>query len=214
MPLTLRLRAARADGPEIAEAARIVQQGGLVVFPTETVYGIGAGLAFPEIAARVNRLKQRPERQPLLIHCADPGEIAGLARAVPREAFRLIEAFLPGPLALILPAADRIPDTLRGPGDTVGIRVTNLPAARALIRRAGMPLAGSSANRHGAPPTGSFSTLDAALLAEADLVLDAGDCGDGIATTIVDLTARPFRVVRQGAIAGRELQMLLHTPGR
>ncbi|HDQ99762.1 MAG TPA: threonylcarbamoyl-AMP synthase [candidate division WOR-3 bacterium] len=212
MPLTLRLRSTRTDSPEIAEAAHVVRQGGIVIFPTESVYGIGAGLDFPEAALRINRLKQRPETQPLLVHCAETGDIAILARAVPPETFRLIEAFLPGPLALILPAADRVPEELRGPGDTIGIRVTGLPVARALIRRSGMPLAGSSANRHGAPATGTFSGIDASLIAEADIVLDAGDSGDGMATTMVDLAARPFRVIREGAISRQAVEAVLVGP--
>lgn len=209
MPLTLRLRSDRDDSPEILEAARVIRQGGIVVFPTETVYGIGAGLDFPDTALRVNRLKDRPETTPLLVHCAAPQDLSTLARTVPVEAFRLLEAFLPGPLALILPASDRVPDLLRGPGDTVGVRVVARPATGALIRRAGMPIAGSSANPHGAAASGDFAGLDPTLLAGADVVIDAGSGGSGVPSTIVDLASRPPRLLREGAIARRRLAEVL-----
>ncbi|MFO7639521.1 MAG: L-threonylcarbamoyladenylate synthase [bacterium] len=211
MALTLHLRSSRNAGPELDEAAALIRAGGIVVFPTETVYGIGAGLDRLDAVARVNELKGRPVGMPLLIHCAGLPELSTLARTIPANAFPLFEAFLPGPLAVVLAASDLVPEALRGPGGTVGIRVVHHPAARELIRRAGIPITGSSANRHGSKATAEFSALDAGITAGADLVLDAGRCGSGLASTVVDLTASPPRILRAGSITREQLEAVSGT---
>ena len=205
MPLTIRLRAARTDDPQLLEAVRIVRAGGLVVFPTETVYGLGALLGRPGAAERIRAAKDRPGDLPLLVHCADTQDIAPLVGSMPAAAMALIQTFLPGPLALVLPAGN-VPADVRGPGNTVGIRVVAHPVGRALIRLAGSPLLGTSANRHGDPATGTYSALDPALLAGTDLVIDAGTCGSGTASTILDLTTDPPRLLREGAIARADIE--------
>lgn len=207
--LTLRLRSPRPDSPEIIEAAQVIRDSGVVVFPTETVYGIGAGLDRPEAVHRVAALKQRPAGMPFLVHCAGLAEIAELVREMPAFAFPLFEAFLPGPLAVILPASERVPAFLRGSNDTVGIRVTAHPVTQGIIRRSGMPLVGSSANLHTRPATAEFSGLDPVLLAGVDLVIDAGRCGTGLASTVIDLAGERPRLVREGAIPRRRVEALL-----
>jgi L-threonylcarbamoyladenylate synthase len=209
MPLTLRLRSDRPDSPAVVEAAGIIRAGGVVIFPTETVYGIGVGLDHLAATARIFEVKGRPRELPLLVHCAEVQDVTGLVRTIPAPAFGLMQAFLPGPLALILIASERIPAALRGPGDTIGIRVVSHPAARALIRRAGMPLVGSSANRHHADATAEFSAIDPALAAGADVILDAGRCGTGVASTVLNLAVEPPRLLREGAISRPAVEAVL-----
>ncbi|MFO7676108.1 MAG: L-threonylcarbamoyladenylate synthase [bacterium] len=213
MPITLRVRPGRPNDSAVLEAAAIIRAGGIVVFPTETVYGIGIGLDHAGSGetgvARVSALKGRPAGMPVLLHCASVQDIPGLARSMPRSALDLVQAFLPGPLALVLPASDRVPAALQGPGGTVGIRVVALPVTQALIRRVGTPLAGSSANPHGTPATAGFSELDAAILAGADVILDSGRCGTGLASTVVDLATGPPRLLREGAIPRAAVESVL-----
>ena len=216
MPLTIRLhtvaglqlenQSARSDSPEIAEAAAVIRSRGIVVFPTETVYGIGAGFEYLDAVTRVNELKQRPAGMPLMIHCAEVAELTEFVRMIPVFALPLLEKFLPGPLALVLAASDRVPAALRGPDNTIGIRVTSHHITQALIRRAGMPLVGTSANLHGRSATADFSAIAPTITAGADLVIDAGRCGPGIASTVVNLTVEPPRVLRAGVITRAQLE--------
>ncbi len=188
------------DSPAYAKAVRTVAGGGLIVFPTETVYGIGADLRRPEAIARIYRLKRRPIGLPLLIHCGAAAQLDGIVDNLSESARLLIGRFWPGPLTLILPAAAHLPPALLGPDRTVGVRMVDQPATRDFISDLGSPLAGTSANRHGAEPTGSYAGVVSDIIGGVDCALDGGSCGSGMPSTVIDLTASNPGLIRAGAV--------------
>jgi len=209
MALVLRLNPARLDLDVIGRAVDVLRQGGVAVFPTETVYGIGADIRLAAAARRVYELKQRSAEQPLMAHVADDEHLAGYVAEMPKLGQRLAGAFWPGPLALVLRRGEAVPDEVVSGGRTVGVRMVAHPVARALIRRLGAPLAGTSANRHGEPATSRFEHIDPELLAGADVALDCGTCGAGVASTVLDLTGDAPRLVRAGAVPVEEIEAVL-----
>src|SRR5579871_4618837 len=139
-----------ATSPEaeiLAEAARVMQRGGLVAFPTETVYGLGANALDAVAVARIFEAKGRPANNPLIVHIADASQVQQVTDGWPESAARLAERFWPGPLTLVLPRRDTVPDVVTATGPTVAVRVPAHPVAQALLRAAGLPIAAPSANR-------------------------------------------------------------------
>jgi L-threonylcarbamoyladenylate synthase len=195
-----------ADHPAaIQRAAQVIREGGLVAFPTETVYGLGADAGNAVAVARIFEVKRRPSFDPLIVHIADP-ESAHLYGALPdRYAADLIAAFWPGPLTLVVPKTERIPPIVTAGLSTVGLRMPAHPAALALIRAAGRAVAAPSAN-----PFGSVSPTEAshvaAQLAGVDLILDGGACSVGVESTILSLTGRVPRLLRPGGIPVEEIE--------
>jgi L-threonylcarbamoyladenylate synthase len=197
------------DPAAIAEAARVLRRGGLVAFPTETVYGLGADAFQPLAVARVFEVKARPSFDPLIVHLADA---AGLALVSPSRDPRiaaLAARFWPGPLTLVLARRPEVPDLVTAGLDTVGVRVPAHPAARALIEAAGTPVAAPSAN-----PFGYVSPTTAAHVADllggsVDLVLDGGPCRVGVESTILSLAAEPPAILRPGGVAREALEEIL-----
>jgi L-threonylcarbamoyladenylate synthase len=185
---------------ELAEAAGIVRHGGLVAFPTETFYGLGAHALDVEAVARVFRAKGRPADKPLLV-LVDSLAMAGeIASPIPECARRLIARFWPGPLTLILRARPHVPAALTAGSGTVGFRIPSHPVALALVRAAACPVTAPSANPHGgASPTTAGEVL-AGLGDRVDLVLDGGATPGGPASTLLDLTGPRPRLLRLGAV--------------
>lgn len=201
-----------ADTPEaIADAASILARGGLVAFPTETVYGLGADARNPEAVARVFRAKGRPADHPLIVHLADSSQIAQWAREIPAEAWRLAERFWPGPLTLILKRAADVPDAVTGGQDTVGLRVPEHPVALALLRAFGDGIAAPSANRFGRVSPTSAAHVIAEFGNEVDCVIDGGSCRVGLESTILDLSGDQPRLLRPGAVTSEALATVLGT---
>lgn len=204
-------RVRKVDGPDdpgIQEAASILREGGLVAFPTETVYGLGADGLNPAAVARIYAAKQRPATNPLILHVTDAGEAKALAAAWPAEAERLAARFWPGPLTMVLPAGPAVPDLVRAGGPTVALRCPAHPVALALVRATGRPLAAPSANRsQHLSPTRAEHVLSS-LGDAVDLILDAGPTEAGLESTIVDLRP-PFRILRPGPLAPSELEAAL-----
>lgn len=200
-------RVVSADDPAaVDEAAGIVRRGGLVAFPTETVYGLGADAFNAHAVARVFAAKARPSFDPLIVHLAHASELPRVAQARDPRLDRLAERFWPGPLTLVLPRATDIPDIVTSGLETVGVRVPAHPAAHALIRAAATPLAAPSAN-----PFGYVSPTTAGHVAEllgekVDLVLDGGPCRVGLESTIVSLVAEPPVLLRPGGVPREELE--------
>jgi len=197
------------DDPAILEAAAILAQGGLVAFPTETVYGLGADGLNPEAVARIYTAKGRPATNPVILHVADVAGARALVSHWPAEAQALAERFWPGPLTLVLPASELVPSIVRAGGPSVALRCPAHPVALALIRAAGRPLAAPSANRsqHLSP---TLAQHVASSLGEAvDLILDAGPTAAGLESTILDLTGARPRVLRPGPIGPAELAALV-----
>jgi L-threonylcarbamoyladenylate synthase len=208
-------RAARRapDAAGIAEAAALLAGGGLVAFPTETVYGLGADASNAAAIARLYAAKGRPSFNPLIAHVADPGAAMreGMFSAAAQE---LAERFWPGPLTLVVPVAatSRISDLARAGLRTVGLRVPAHPVAHALIAEAGRPIAAPSANRSGHVSPVSAEHVIEDLSENIDLVLDGGACNVGIESTIVAcLDDRP-RLLRPGGIARETIEEVLGEP--
>lgn len=197
------------DAGIIREAARVLASGGLVVFPTETVYGLGADALNPRAVDRIFDAKGRPADNPIIVHVADVGAMAGLVTHTPAAAQTVIARCWPGPLTLVLPASPAVPEATRGGLPTVAVRMPAHPVALMLIRAAGCPVAAPSANRSGRPsPTTAHHVL-ADLGDAVDLVLDAGPTPVGVESTVLDLTGRTPVVLRPGGVTVETLQGIL-----
>lgn len=190
----------------ITRAARILRDGGVAVFPTETVYGVGADIRCAESVERVFALKRREPSQPLMAHCASPVQMLEYVAEVPHWVQPLVSRFWPGPLALIFRSTEKVPPIVTGGGQTIGIRIVGHPVARDLLEELGAPIAGTSANLHGGPATSLFAAVSPALLGQVDVALDAGLCGKNVPSTVLDVTHRPPRVVRVGAVSVQAIE--------
>jgi L-threonylcarbamoyladenylate synthase len=193
----------------IQQAGAILRAGGVAVFPTETVYGVGADVRSRAAVGRVFTLKNRKPSQPLMLHCASPVQMLEYVAEVPLWVQPLMSRFWPGPLALILRSTERVPSVVTGGGSTVGIRMVGHPVARDLLEELGAPVAGTSANLHGEPATSRFACVNPALLEQVDVALDAGLCGKDVPSTVLDVTARPPRVVRVGAVSVQDIEAVV-----
>jgi L-threonylcarbamoyladenylate synthase len=209
-----------ADAVAIARAVDVLMHGGLVAFPTETVYGLGADADRDDAVAAIFRAKGRPRAHPLILHVAQPGALHAWAREVPRAAQALVEAFWPGPLTLILPRAPRARDAVTGGQDTVGVRCPSHPWAAALLREfcrargdEAAAVAAPSANRYGRISPTSAAHVRADLGEKpggaVDYILDGGRCPLGIESTIVDFAAGTARVLRPGSIRREQIAAVL-----
>ena len=195
---------------EVRRAAQILRAGGLVAFPTETVYGLGADASNPEAVARLYAAKRRPAGHPVIVHFADAGRAFEWAREVPESAGKLAARFWPGPLTLILKRSPKARDFVTGSQDTVGLRVPAHPVAQRLLREFGGGVAAPSANIFGKVSATTAAHVLEDLAAAADLVLDAGASEIGIESTIVDLSGKTPVILRPGAIAKRQLEEALN----
>lgn len=196
--------------PEVVEeAAALLRRGRLVAYPTETFYGLACDPRDPAAVDRIFAAKGRPEKMALPLVAGDAGAVASVTRDRPDGAARLAEAFWPGPLTLVLRAADDLPSRLLGGGGTVGIRVSSHPVARALALAFGGPIVATSANRTAEPPPASADEALAALGDDVALVLDGGRTRGGQSSTLVDLTVDPPRLLRSGAVSSAAIEAAL-----
>lgn len=198
------------DPAAIARAAQVLQDGGLVAFPTETVYGLGADALASEAVAKIFAAKGRPADNPLIVHVADVDAARTLVRSFPPLAEQAAAAWWPGPLTLVLPRARaRVPDATTAGQDTVAIRVPAHPAALALLRACGRPLAAPSANRSGRPSPTRAEHVLADLGGRVELILDGGPTLHGLESSVLDLSgARPL-LLRRGAVTLEQLRAVL-----
>jgi L-threonylcarbamoyladenylate synthase len=198
-----------ADAAAVSQASAILRGGGLVAFPTETVYGLGANAFDVQAVAGVFAAKGRPSHNPLIVHIADVAEAERLAGEWPEWAQRLAERFWPGPLTLVVPKSWRVPDLVTGGGSTVALRVPAHPVAQALLRATALPLAAPSANRSSSlSPTRAEHVL-AALGGRIPLVLDAGPASGGLESTVLDVTTSPPRLLRPGLVTPAEIEAVI-----
>ena len=184
----------------VAEAAALIRAGELVGMPTETVYGLGADALNPQAVLRIFEAKGRPADNPLIVHVADVADIPPLVRAIPDAARRLMEAYWPGPMTLILPKAECIPAEVSAGLDTVGIRLPGNEAARALIRTAGRPIAAPSGNRSGRPSPTTAAHMLEDMDGRIPLILDGGPCEVGVESSVIDATGEVPVILRPGGI--------------
>jgi len=191
------------------EAVAVLKRGGLVAFPTETVYGLGADASNPAAVARLYKVKGRPADHPVIVHVGDAGQLVRWARDIPESATQLAARFWPGPLTLVLKRTAGVGDYLTGGHDTVGLRIPGHPIALELLRRFGGGIAAPSANKFGriSPTTAEHVRND--LGDEVDLILDGGPCEIGIESTIVDLSRGRPVVLRPGRIGAEEIEATL-----
>lgn len=193
-------------------AADILRDGGLVALPTETVYGLAADATQPEAVARIFAVKGRPVDHPLIIHIADPQDLAAWSDQPSEAAVHLTSLAWPGPLSVIVRRGAGIAPVVTGGRDTVAIRCPAHPLAREVIRRLGRPVAAPSANRFGrVSPTTAQHVIDD-LGDDVDLVLDGGACAVGVESTIVDCTVDPVQVLRHGGLPVEHVERLLSRP--
>lgn len=194
-----------ASPENITRAAEVLKAGGLVAFPTETVYGLGANALDTDAVAHIFVAKERPSADPLIVHLSGLDQLPLVARTVSHAGQILAETFWPGPLTLVLPKQPQVPSLVTSGLDTVAVRVPDHPVALALLRAAGVPIAAPSANRfgHTSPTTAQHVWHD--LHGRIDLILDGGPTPLGVESTVLDASVSPARILRPGGVT---LEML------
>lgn len=192
---------------ELQRAAEVLKNGGLVVFPTETVYGLGGDGTSAEAAKKIYTAKGRPSDNPLILHLAKPEDAEAYAYTTPTF-YRLARAFMPGPLTVILPKKESVPSSTTGGLDTVALRCPAHPVAKRLIELAGCPIAAPSANLSGKPSPTCAAHVAQDMDGRVDVILDGGDCEIGLESTIVKLDGDALTLLRPGAVTYDALCMV------
>ena len=197
------------NNEDIARAGKILRGGGLVAIPTETVYGLAANALDGAAVAKIFKAKGRPQDNPLIVHISHLDQWDALVSEIPERAKALAQAFWPGPLTIILPKSDIIPDEVSAGLETVAVRFPSMRTTRRIIDAAGVPLAAPSANLSGSPsPTCARHTMDD-MRSRIDAVLDGGECNFGVESTVVTLATPIPRLLRPGAVTPEELREVL-----
>ncbi len=198
----------KVDEDSLREAASIIKAGGLVAFPTETVYGLGACALNPKAVAKIFEVKQRPHFDPIIVHIADFKDVYRLCTKVNEKAKLLIEKFWPGPLTLVLPKSNIVPDIVTAGLDTVAIRMPSHPVALKLIKKAEVPIAAPSANLFGHLSPTTAEHVAEQLGDKIDLIIDGGKCPIGIESTVLDISNEPI-VLRLGGLPVEEIEKVI-----
>lgn len=193
---------------QIEEGISVLEQGGVVAFPTDTVYGLGTRFDLTAAVARIFTIKQRPGDMALPLLLADTAQLEMVADRVPEAALLLASRFWPGALTLVLPKSSAVPDAVTAGGKTVGVRVPAHPVPTALATGLGLPIIGTSANRSGQPSPLTAGEVRAQLGTETDLLIDGGTCPGGRESTVIDITGAAPRVLREGLIPASEIELL------
>ncbi|VTS06533.1 L-threonylcarbamoyladenylate synthase [Tuwongella immobilis] len=193
----------------LERAAERIRHGGLVAFPTETVYGLGANALDPQAVAAIFRVKGRPSTNPLIVHLADDAILPQVALAIPPLARKLMQHFWPGPLSLVLQKHPQVPEIVTAGGPTVAVRWPAHPIAQAFLRLAGVPVAAPSANRSLEISPSCAEHVVASLGDQIDCIIDGGPTLTGIESTVVDATVTPMRLLRPGPITVRQLESVV-----
>jgi L-threonylcarbamoyladenylate synthase len=190
---------------EMDKGVEILQKGGVIVFPTDTVYGLGADAFNTRAVERVYEIKNRPRHQQLPLLIADMAQLAALAEPITGIAWFLASRFWPGGLTLVLPKKDSLPAHLAS-GATIAVRIPNHPVCLALTKSLGHPVTGTSANISGQPAPLTAEEISQRLREKVDLIINGGECPGGKESTIVDVTHEPPVILRQGAIPWHEIE--------
>jgi len=190
---------------DISAAAEIIKSGGLVAVPTETVYGLAGNGLNEKAVERIYEVKGRPAVKPLSLMVPDKNSIEKYCDDVPQAAYALAERFWPGPLTIVLKAEDIVPDIVRAGGKTVGLRCPDHPKTLQLLNEAGLPLAAPSANPSDMPSPKSAAQVMAYFDGQIEAVIDGGECGIGFESTLLDMSATPYKILRQGALSQEKI---------
>jgi len=193
----------------IQKAAQIIKRGGLVAFPTETVYGLGANALDKKAVRKIFTVKQRPLDNPLIVHIANKKDLVGLVKEIPKEVEVLAKKFWPGPLTIIFLKKEIVPDEVTAGGKTVALRIPKNKIALELIKAAGVPVAAPSANLAGKPSSTTAQDVFEDFGDRVDLILDGGKTKIGIESTVVDVTVNPPVLLRPGGVSFSELKKIL-----
>jgi L-threonylcarbamoyladenylate synthase len=202
-----------ASAEAIAVAVRVLAEGGLVAFPTDTVYGVGAGALQPDAVERIYTAKIRPRDKAIPVLLARPDDLSLVTDRITEATWLLAERFWPGGLTLVLPKKANVPDVVSAGGFTVAVRVPDHPVAQALIAALGVPLAATSANLSGRPSPVTAREVETELGGRVELILDGGQCPGGVPSTVLDLTMDPPTILRAGAITVEEINAVLAEKG-
>ncbi|MCX8035290.1 MAG: L-threonylcarbamoyladenylate synthase [Candidatus Dojkabacteria bacterium] len=187
----------------------VITMGGLVAFPTETVYGLGANALNADAVRKIFHAKSRPIDNPLIVHIADIQELYKLARDVHKDVEKLVNKFWPGPLSVVLNKKDIVPDETTAFTETVAIRMPNHPIALELIKRSGVPIAAPSANLSGRPSPTKASHVIEDFNGKIDMIIDGGECTVGLESTVIDMRSKPYTILRPGGITFEQITEVL-----
>jgi L-threonylcarbamoyladenylate synthase len=198
-----------SDNEAVYRAAEIIQKGGIVAFPTETVYGLGADAFNPLAVARIFEVKRRPSFDPLIVHVANPADVKKLVKEIPSNAKKLIERFWPGPLTVVLLKEEDIPDIVTAGLPTLAIRMPSHPMALSLIRKSDSPIAAPSANLFGYLSPTTAEHVREQLGDQVDLILDGGPCSVGVESTIVSFLEERPKLLRPGGVSLEEIESII-----
>ena len=193
----------------LQKARDIILAGGLVAFPTETVYGLGANALDAEAVKGIFIAKGRPSDNPLIVHVGEKSQIPALVREIPAGADKLMDAFMPGPITIVMPKQPCIPDCVTGGIDTVGIRLPEHPGARAFLRACGVPIAAPSANTSGKPSPTTAAHVFEDMNGKIPLILDGGPCTGGVESTVISLCGEKPLLLRPGLVSHEMLESVL-----
>jgi L-threonylcarbamoyladenylate synthase len=205
----LKINRKKPEPDKIKFAAEIIKRGGLVAFPTETVYGLGADALNPEAIRKVFYAKGRPSDNPLIVHIANIKDIDSLAKRVKKTAITLMQKFWPGPLTVVLNKRRKVPDIVTAGGDTVAVRMPDNKIALALISASGVPIVAPSANLSGRPSPTRPRDVIADMMGRVDLIIDGGQTEIGIESTVIDMTTLPPQILRPGIITVEEIESII-----
>jgi L-threonylcarbamoyladenylate synthase len=194
---------------KIDHAVRVLKSGGLVAFPTETVYGLGARLSDKKAIRKIFEIKGRPSDNPLIVHIHDKKQLKLLAQEIPDLAKKLMEQFWPGPLTFVLKKTTAVPSCATAGLKTVAIRMPSHPIAYRLLKELNEPIAAPSANRSGRPSTTRYKDVCKELGDRVESILDGGKTKFGLESTVLDVTVHPFRILRPGSVTAEELNKVV-----
>jgi L-threonylcarbamoyladenylate synthase len=205
----LKIDANNIDMAAIRRAAEVLKSGGLVAFPTETVYGLGANALDPEAVKNIFRAKGRPSDNPLIVHISDKSQVQELVSYISPVASELMDKLWPGPLTLIMPRSKLVPDAVTAGLDTVAVRMPSHPVAAALIREAAIPVAAPSANISGRPsPTNALHVIED-LSGRVEIIIDSDSSAIGLESTVLDMSVSPPAILRPGGVTIEQLKEIL-----
>lgn len=213
MALTLTVNLKHPEDKPLLLAAEVIQAGGIIVYPTETLYGIGCSAMHPRALRRVQDLKKRSEPKPILVLVRSRADIGPLVREVPEAAEALMNAFWPGPLTIVLQASDIVPAELTQGKGTIGIRIPSCDVCLRLLELAGTPITSTSANLSGDLPLDTIASMRSVLTPGIDLYLDAGTLPSSKPSTVIEAIGDSFRILREGAVSADAIRAVIPEPG-